>query len=171
MPWRCGWKSKLAQACTPPPIKTLTVLILPSTLSTAPTRVVLACTWMYMDWQGVILLQALLLAHRWEGHLSATADPLMMMGYPLIPPSQIGPFAGGVGAEEVEVARAVVTPMELAPLEEGERKRMDFLVRSKSPNLGARRVILMTWLMPSGSGLIASLTIMIIMRILISCPW
>ena len=124
-----------------------------------------------MDWQGVVLLRALMLAHLWEGHLSATTNPLMMMGYPLIPPSQIGPSAGSVGAEEVEVAGVVVTPMELAPLERGVRKRMDFLVRSKSPNLGVRRVILMMWLTPLGSGPTVSLTIVIIMKILISCPW
>ena len=123
------------------------------------------------DWQRVVLLQVLLLAHLWGGHLPATANPLTMMGYPLILPSQIGPSAGGVGAEEVEVARVVVTPMELAPLEQGVRKRMDFLVRSKSPNLGARRVILMMWPMPLGNGSTVSPTIVIIMRILISCPW
>ena len=124
-----------------------------------------------MDWQGVVLLWALLLAHLWEGHLSAIANPLTMTGYPLIPPSQISPFAGGMGAEEVEVAGVVVIPMELAPLERGLRKRMDFLVRSKSPNLGARRVIIMMWPMPLGSGPAVSPTIVIIMRILISCPW
>ena len=70
-----------------------------------------------MDWQGVVLLWALVLAHLWEGHLSATTNPLMMTGYPLILPSQISPFAGGVEAEEVEVAGVVVTSMELAPLE------------------------------------------------------
>ena len=47
------------------------------------------------------------------------------------------------GSRRSQVARVVVTPMELAPLERGVRKRMDFLVRPKSPNLGARRVILM----------------------------
>ena len=36
MPWRCGWKSKLVRVCTPPPRKTLTVLILPSTLLNGP---------------------------------------------------------------------------------------------------------------------------------------
>ena len=55
------------------------------------------------------------------------------------------PPTGDVRAEEVEVARVVVTPMELTPLGGGIRKRMDFLVRSKSPNYGARRVILMMW--------------------------
>ena len=123
-----------------------------------------------MDWQGVVLRWVLLLAHLWEGHLSATANPLTMTGYPLIPPSEISSFAGDVGAEEVEVAGVVVTPKELAPLERGIRKRMDFLVRSKSPNLGARRVILMMWPMPLGSGPTVSPTIMIIMRILTSCP-
>ena len=95
----------------------------------------------------------------------------MMTGYPLIPPSLISPFAGGVGAEEVEVTGVVVTLMKPAPLEGGERKRMDFLVRSKSPNLGARRVILMMWPMPLGSGPAVSPTIMTTMRILTSCPW
>ena len=68
------------------------------------------------DWQGVVLLWVLLLTHLWEGHPPATANPQTMMGYPLILPSQIGPSTGGVGAEEV--ARVVVTPMELAPLGE-----------------------------------------------------
>ena len=81
------------------------------------------------------------------------------------------PPAGGVGTEEVKVARVVVTPKELAPLGGGIRKRMDFQVKSKSPNLGARRVILRMWPMPLGSGSTVSPTIMIIMRILISCPW
>ena len=72
----------------------------------------LESTLVNMDWQGVVLHQALLLAHLWEGHPSATANPLMMTGYPLIPPSQIGPSAGGMGAEEVEVTGVVVTPME-----------------------------------------------------------
>ena len=124
-----------------------------------------------MDWQGVVLLRALLLAHLWEGHPSATTNSLTMTGYPLILPSQIGPFAGGVGAEEVKVTGVVVTLMELAPLGGGARKRMDFLVRSKSPNLGARRVIFMMWPTPLGSGPAVSPTIVIIMRILISCPW
>ena len=117
------------------------------------------------DWQGVVLLRVLLLAHLWEGHLPATANPLTMTGYPLILPFQIGPSAGGVGAEEVKVAGVVVTLMELAPLGGGVRKRMDFLVRSKSPNLGARRVILMMWPTPLGSGSTVSPTLVIIMRI------
>ena len=123
------------------------------------------------DWQGVVLLRVLLLTHLWEGHSPATANPLTMTGYPLILPSQINPTAGGMGAEEVKVAGVVVTPMELTPLGGGVRKRMDFLVRSKSPNLGTRRVILMMWLTSLGSGPTVSPTIVIIMRILISCPW
>ena len=43
--------------------------------------------------------------------------------------------------EKVEVTGVVVTPMRRTPPEGGIRKRMDFLVRSKSLNLGARRVI------------------------------
>ena len=81
----------------------------------------------------------------------------MRMGCPLIPPSLTSPFAGGMGAEEVEVTRVVVTPMKLAPLEGGERKRMGFLVRSKSLNSKVGRVILMMGPMPLGSGPIISL--------------
>ena len=125
-------------------------------------------TLLNMDWQGVVLLQVLLLTHLWEGHSPATANPQMMMGCPLILPSQISPPAGGM---EAEVVRVVVTLMELTPLGGGVRKRMDFQVRSKSPNLWARRVILMMWLTPLGSGPTVSPTIMIIMRILISYPW
>ena len=94
-----------------------------------------------------------------------------MMGYPLIPPSQINPPAGGVGVEGAAVARAVVTLMALTPLGEGVRKRMDFQVRSRSLNSEARRAILMIWLVPSGSGLASSRTIVITMRICTSCPW
>ena len=48
----------------------------------------------------------------------------MMMGCPLIPPSLTGPLTGGMGAEEVEVTRVVVTPMKLTPPEGGTRKRI-----------------------------------------------
>ena len=74
---------------------------------------------------------------------------------------------GGMGAEGVKVARVVVTPMELTPPEVGVTRRMDFLARSKYPNLGARRVILMMWPMPLGSGPTVSPIIVIIMRVLI----
>ena len=124
-----------------------------------------------MDWQGVVLLQFLLLTHLREGHSPATVNPLMMMGYPLIPPSPIGPPEGGMEAEEAEVARVVVTLMGPAPLGEDIRKRMDFQVKSRSPNLEARRAMLMMWPVPLGSGPTVSPTIVITMRILISCPW
>ena len=80
------------------------------------------------------------------------------------------PPTGGMGVEGAEVARAVVTPMALTPLGEDVRKRMDFQVRSRSPNSGARRAILMMWSVPSGSGSTASRTIVITMRIRTSCP-
>ena len=75
-----------------------------------------------------------------------------------------------MGAEEVEVTRVVVTPMTLTSPEGGKRKRMGFLVRSKSLNLEVRRVILMMWPMPLGSGPIISLITGTIMRIPTSCP-
>ena len=123
-----------------------------------------------MDSQGAVLPQASQQAHLRERPPSVTISPLMMMGYPLIPPSLINPLAGDVGVEGVDAAGVVVTLMEPPPLEVGIR-RMDFLARSKYPNLGARRVILMMWLTPLGSGPTVSPTIVIIMRILISCPW
>ena len=124
-----------------------------------------------MDWQGVVLLRVLLLTHLWEGHSQAIANPLMTMGYPQIRPSPMGPPEGGVGAEEAEIAGAVVTLMGLAPLGGDGRKRMDFQVKSRSPNLEARRAMLMMWPVPLGSGPAASPTIMITMRILTSCLW
>ena len=75
-----------------------------------------------------------------------------------------------MGVEGAEVARAVVTLMEHTPLGEDVRKRMDFQVRSRSPNSEARRAILMMWPEPFGSGPAASHTIMITMRIHILCP-
>ena len=96
----------------------------------------------------------------------------MTTGYPPIPPpSQTSPPTGGVGVEGAAAARAAAAPMALTPLEGGLRKRMDFQVRSRYPNLEARRATPMMWPAPSGSGLIALRTIVITMRIHTSCPW
>ena len=76
-----------------------------------------------------------------------------------------------MGAEEAKVARAVVTLMGPPPLGEDIRKRMDFQVKSRFPNLEARRAMLMMWLAPLGSGPTVSRTIVITMRIPTSCPW
>ena len=76
-----------------------------------------------------------------------------------------------MGAEGATVARAAVIPMVLTPLGEGIRKRMDFRVRSRFSNSEARKATLTMWLVPSGSGLTASRSIMITMRIHTSCPW
>ena len=75
------------------------------------------------------------------------------------------------GAKGAAVAIVAVTPMALAPLEEGRRKRMDFRPRSRFLNSEAKKAIRMMWLVPSGSGLAASHTIVITMRIHTSCPW
>ena len=53
------------------------------------------------------------------GHFLVHTNPLMMMGYLLIPPLQIEPLVGGVGAEGAAIAVVAVTPMELAPPGEG----------------------------------------------------
>ena len=109
-----------------------------------------------MDWRGVVLLRVVLPTHRWEGHSQISTNPLMMMGYPWICPSQMGPPEGSMGAEEAKVAGAVVTLMGPAPLGEDVRKRMDFLAKSKFPSLEARRAMLMMWLVPLDSGIGAS---------------
>ena len=88
-----------------------------------------------------------------------------------MPLTRTGPLVGGVEVEGVEVTEVVVTPMIPAPPEGGKRRRMDFLVRSKSLNLVARKDILMTWLTPLGSGPTVSLITVIIMRTPTSCPW
>ena len=79
-----------------------------------------------MDWPGAALLRVLPLALPSEGHFPVITNPRMMMGYPLIPPSQIEPLTGGVGAVGAIAAIVAVTPMVLAPLGGGRRKRMDF---------------------------------------------
>ena len=112
-----------------------------------------------MDWQGVVLLQVSLLVHLWEGHSQAITNPLMMTGYLQMPPSPIGPPEGGVGTGEAEVAGVVVTLMGPTPLGEDVRKRMDFQVKSRSPNLEAKRAMLMMWPAPLGSGPAVSPTI------------
>ena len=93
----------------------------------------------------------------------------MRKGYPPILPPLRSHFVRGRVAEEVEVTGVVVTLMRLSSLEGGKRKRMGSLARSKSLNLEARRVILMMWLMPLGSGPTVSLIIMNTMRIPTSC--
>ena len=71
-----------------------------------------------------------------------------------------------------EVAKAVkaqtaLTPPDPLPLEEVEGKRkMDFLVKSKSPSLVGKRAIQVRSLMPSDSGLGASPTTGTTMRTL-----
>ena len=75
-----------------------------------------------MDWPGAVLLQVLPLALPQGGHFLVLTNPLMMMGYPLIPPLQIEPLVGGGGAEGAAVAVVAVTPMELAPLREDIKK-------------------------------------------------
>ena len=69
-----------------------------------------------MVWQGVVLLQVVLPTHLWEGHSQAITNPQMMTGYPRIRPSLMDPPEEGMGAEEAEVARAVVTLMGPTPL-------------------------------------------------------
>ena len=83
----------------------------------------------------------------------------------------MGPPEGGMGAEEAEVAGAVVTLMGPAPQGGDVGKRMDFQVKSKFLNLEAGRAMLMMWPAPLGSGPAVLHTIMITMRILTSCPW
>ena len=92
-----------------------------------------------MDWQGVVLLRVLLLTHLWEGHSLDTTNPLTMMGHPLILPSLIRPPAGGVGAEEVKVARVVVTLMEPAPLRGRHKKKDGFSSKIQIPKFGGKK--------------------------------
>ena len=92
-----------------------------------------------MDWQGVVLLRVLLLIHLWEGYSQVITNPLMMTGYPRIRPSQMDHPEGGVGAEEAEVARVVVTLLGPTPLGGDGRKKMDFQVKSRSPEFRGKK--------------------------------
>ena len=120
---------------------------------------------------GVVLHVAVPVAYLLERPSPITTTPPTMMGCLLIPLFLKEPLAGGVGVEEVEVARAVVTPMGVTPLEEDGRKRMDFPAKSKYLNSVVRRVIPMMWLMPLGSGLAVLPTTVTTMRIHTSCLW
>ena len=80
-----------------------------------------------------------------------------------------GLFVRGVEVEGVGKAEVAATPMIHTLQEGGKRRRMDFLVKSRSRNLVVRRDILMMWLMPLGSGPGVSLTTMTTMRIPTSC--
>ena len=80
-----------------------------------------------------------------------------------------GLFVKGVEVGGVRKAEVAATPMIHAP-QEGGKRRMDFLAKSRSRNLVVRRDILMMWLMPLASGLSVSLITMTTMRIPTSCP-
>ena len=70
-------------------------------------------------------------------------------------------------AAEVVKAQTALTPSGPLPLEEAEeKKKMDFLAKSKSQSLGGKRAIQVRSLMPSDSGLGASPTTGNTMRIL-----
>ena len=74
-----------------------------------------------------------------------------------------------MGAEEAEAERAqtALTPSDPLPLAQAEgRRKMGFLVKSRSQSLVGRRVIQGRSLMPSGSGRGASPTIGTTMRTL-----
>ena len=88
-----------------------------------------------------------------------------------MPPIMTGLFARGVEVEGVRKAEVAVTLMIHPPPEGGERRRMDFLVKSRFLNSVVRRDIPMMWPMPLGSGPGVSLTTMITMRIPTSCLW
>ena len=60
-----------------------------------------------------------------------------------MPPIVTGLFIRGVEVEGVRKAGVAVTLMIHAPQEGGERRRMDFLVKSRFLNLVVRRDILM----------------------------
>ena len=124
-----------------------------------------------VDSQELILLWALCPAHQWEGlpsvilSLQGTREHLVM---PLI---TTGLFVRGVEVEGVERAEVAATPIIHSSPEGGKRRRMDFLVKSRFPNLVVRRDILTMLLMPLGSGPTVSLTTLITMRIPTSCLW
>ena len=121
-----------------------------------------------MDWRGVVPFRVLPPTPPVPSHCQSLDDDGVSTDTSI---SDKPHPAGGMGVQGAKVAGVVVTLMALTPLGEDERKRMDFQVRSRSPNLEARRAILMMWPVPSGSGPAASRTIMITMRIRTSCPW
>ena len=92
-----------------------------------------------MDWQGVVLLRVVRLTHLWEGHSQAITNPLMMMGYPWICPSQMGPPEGGMGTEEAEIAGVVVTLTGPTPLGGRHKKKDGFSSKIQIPKFGGKK--------------------------------
>ena len=124
-----------------------------------------------VDGQEVVLLWALCPAHQWEGHPSVILSLQGMREHLVMPLITTGLLVRGMEVEGVERAEVAATPMIRAPPEGAKRRRMDFLVKSRFPNLVVRRDILMMWLTPLGSGPTVSLTTAITMRIPTSCLW
>ena len=124
-----------------------------------------------VDGQEVILLRALCPAHQWEGCPSVILSLQGMREHLVMPLIMTGLLIRGVKVEGVKRAEVAATPMIHAPPEGDERRRMDFLVKSRFPNLVVRRDILMMWLTPLGRGPAVSFTTMITMRIPTSCLW
>ena len=68
-----------------------------------------------VDDQGVVLLQAMCLVHRWEGCLSTTHSCQKMMGHLVMPPTMTGLFVRGAEVGGVRKVKVAVTPMIHAP--------------------------------------------------------
>ena len=96
-----------------------------------------------VDGQGVISHRDWCQARRGEGRPLVILSLQMMKEHPVMPLIMTGLFVGGMEVEGVKRAEVAVTPMIHAPPEGGKRRRMDFLVRSRFPNLVVRRDILM----------------------------
>ena len=90
-----------------------------------------------VDGQGVIPHWDWCQTRRGEGCPLVILSLQMMTEHPVMPLIMTGLFVGGVEVEAVKRAEVA------APPEGGERRRMDFLVRSRFPNLVVRRDILM----------------------------
>ena len=118
-----------------------------------------------VDGQEIVPPWDLCPVHWWEGRLSTTHSHQKMRGHLVMPPTMTGLFIRGVEVEEVRKAEVAVTPMIHAPQGGGKRRRMDFLVKSRSRNLVVRRDILMMWPTPLGNGPGVSLTTTTTMRI------
>ena len=123
------------------------------------------------DGQEVVLPWALCPVHQWEGRLFTTHSHQKMRVHLMMPAVMTGLLVRGVEVEGVRKAGEAATLMIHAPWEGGERRRMDFLVKSRFLNSVVRRDILMMWLTPLGSGPGVSLITAITMRIHTSCLW
>ena len=120
-----------------------------------------------VDWRGAVLLRVLPLTLPGEGYFPVTTNPPMRTkGYPPIPPFQIGPCRRH-GSRRICSSRSGSDSNGTHSSGGRHKKKDGFSSKIQIPEFGGKKGHTHD---VAGSGLTASCTIMITMRIHTSCP-